>query len=120
MAIISDRWAIKLVNHNTDRKIILHGRNSSIPLIDLLKNAWAFVSDHSPAVVLAMIQGIPAYYTNQTLKIINPLKNIEKGTINYDIFPNLAYGQWTLKEMESGEAWDFLKQDFIQWFKINI
>ena len=31
--------------------------------------------------------------------------------INYKIFNNLAYGQWTLKEIESGEAWEIIKNN---------
>ena len=34
------------------------------------------------------------------------IQNIENPTIDYKIFNNLAYGQWTLKEIESGEAWE--------------
>ena len=80
----------------------------------MLKNAWAFVSNHSNAGIISMIQGIPAYNTNETLKKINSIENIEIGVINYQFFSNLAYGQWTLAEIESGEAWEFLKQDLIQ------
>ena len=34
------------------------------------------------------------------------IAEIENPQINYKIFNNLAYGQWTLKEIESGEAWE--------------
>ena len=112
-----DNWAKKTIDEirkYSDRKIIIHNKNSLTPLTDLLKNAWAFVSNHSNAGIISMIQGIPAYYTNATLKKINSIENIEKGVINYQIFSNFAYGQWTLAEIESGEAWEFLKQDLIQ------
>ena len=52
-----------------------------------------------------MLNGVPAYFTDSTLKHIGKLEDIENPKINYQIFNNLAYGQWTLKEMESGEAW---------------
>ena len=90
-----------------------HNKFSKIPLENLLKYAWAFVSDHSNAGLLAMISGIPAFYTNKSLNKLGNIKNIENGSINYEIFNNLAYGQWTLEEMRSGEAWDFLKQNII-------
>ena len=73
-----------------------------------MKDAWAFVSDHSSAGLKAMLEGIPAYFTNPTLSKIGSLENIEKHEINYNVFNNLAYGQWTLKEIESGEAWENL------------
>ena len=62
----------------SDRKIILHNRGSKISLTDLLPKAWAFVSDHSSAGFKAMQSGIPAYFTNKTLKNIGEIKNIEK------------------------------------------
>ena len=39
-------------------------------------------------------------------KNINLIEEIETPKIDYKIFNNLAYGQWTLKEIESGEAWE--------------
>ena len=36
----------------------------------------------------------------------SPLSIIRSNYETYKIFNNLAYGQWTLKEMESGEAWE--------------
>ena len=112
-----DNWVDKTINEirkYSDRKLIIHKKGSQTPLKDLLKNAWAFVSNHSNGGIISMIQGVPAHYTDKTLKKINSLENIEKGKIDYNIFANLAYGQWTLAEVESGEAWEFLKQDLIQ------
>ena len=54
-----------------------------------------------------------AFYTNKLLNKLGNIKNIGNGSINYEIFNNLAYGQWTLEEMRSSEAWDFLKQNII-------
>ena len=90
----------------TDRKIITHGKNSKIPLDHLLENAWAFVSNHSTAGLKAMIEGVPAYFTDSTLKKISSIVNIENHKIDYKIFNNLAYSQWNIKEIESGEAWE--------------
>ena len=89
----------------SDRKIIVHNKYSKIPLDELLKQAWSFVSLQSTAGFKAMVNGIPAYFTESSLKNINKIEEIENPKINYKIFNNLAYGQWTLKEIESGEAW---------------
>ena len=94
----------------TDRKIIRHNRGSKISLDDLLENAWAFVSDHSSAGFKSMISGVPAYFTNSNLKNIASLENIEKHDINYSVLNNLAYEQWTIKEILSGEAWQYLSK----------
>ena len=103
----------KIIRKYSDRKIIIHNRHSKIPLIDILKNAWAFVSDHSGAAFLSMIEGVPAFFTNQNLQNIGNIKNIESQIINYNIFNNLAYGQWNTKEMYGGEAWDFFSKDHL-------
>ena len=99
---------IEEIKQFTDRKIIVHNRRSETKLDDLLNNAWAFVSDHSSAGFKAMIEGVPAYFTNKTLSNIGSIKDIEKHEINYSVFNNLAYGQWTIEEISSGEAWNYL------------
>ena len=97
---------IKLVKKFTDRKLVVHNKLSKEPLNSLLKEAWAFVSLQSTAGFTAMLNGIPSYFTENTLSHISKIQNIENPTIDYNIFNNLAYGQWTLKEIESGEAWE--------------
>ena len=102
---------IREIKQYSDRKIILHNRSSKEKLNDLLKNAWAFVSDHSSAGFLAMQEGVPAYFTNKTLKNIGKIENIEKHDIDYSILNNLAYEQWTVAEIKSGECWDYLSNN---------
>ncbi len=99
----------KLRNY-TDRKIITHNRGSKISLDELLKNAWAFVSDHSSAGFKSMLNGVPAYFTNTTLKNIASIENIERHDIDYNIFNNLAYEQWTIDEIKNGAAWEYLSK----------
>tara|TARA_Y100000768_G_scaffold357092_1_gene311941 strand:- start:426 stop:1100 length:675 start_codon:yes stop_codon:yes gene_type:complete len=94
----------------SDRKIIIHNRSSKTPLVELLKNAWAFVSNHSTAGFTSMIEGVPAYFTNPTLSNVSEIKDIEKHEINYKALYNLAYEQWNIKEIETGEAWDYLSK----------
>ncbi len=96
---------IKLVKKYTDRKIVVHNKFSKEPLNLLLKDAWAFVSLQSTAGFLAMSKGVPSYFTEKSLSHISKIQKIENPIIDYNIFNNLAYGQWTLKEIESGEAW---------------
>ena len=101
---------LAIIKQKTDRKIIVHNKFSKDPLDLLLKDAWAFVSLQSTAGFKAMQLGVPAYFTNPKMKNMNKLEDIEKHEINYSIFNNLAYGQWTLEEIRSGEAWDTLSK----------
>ncbi len=100
---------IKIIKKFSDRKIILHNKYSKEPLDELLKNAWAFVSLQSTAGFKAILNGVPAYFTLNKLRNISKFEEIENPKINYSVLNNLAYGQWTLKEMASGEAWEAIK-----------
>jgi len=114
-------WVHKTIDEikkYSDRKIVLHNRGSKISLINLLPKAWAFVSDHSSAGFKAMQSGVPAYFTNKTLQNIGNIKNIEKHEIEYSIFNNLAYEQWTIKEIQNGDCWQYLMQNYSEK-KIN-
>tara|TARA_B100000575_G_C23134164_1_gene658470 strand:- start:1259 stop:2020 length:762 start_codon:yes stop_codon:yes gene_type:complete len=102
---------IKLIKKYSDRKIIIHNKFSKESLNFLLENAWAFVSLQSTAGFMAMSKGIPSYFTERTLSNISKIQDIENPVINYNIFNNLAYGQWTLKEIESGEAWENIREN---------
>ncbi len=97
---------VKLVKKYSDRELIIHNKFSKEPLKMLLKNAWAFVSLQSTAGFIAMINGVPSFFTDSSLSHIGKIQDIENPDIDYNIFNNLAYGQWTLKEIESGEAWE--------------
>ena len=101
----------QLVKKYSDRKIIVHNKLSKKPLSSLLKDAWAFVSLQSTAGFIAMSNGVPSYFTDKTLSHIGKIQNIENPNINYKIFNNLAYGQWTLKEIETGEAWENISKN---------
>ena len=105
---------VKLVKKHTDRKIIIHNKFSKEPLDFLLKNAWAFVSLQSTAGFKAMQKGVPAFFTDKHLKNIGEIKDIENPIINYTVFNNLAYGQWSIKEIESVEAWENIVKNIFQ------
>jgi hypothetical protein len=104
-----NNWVEKTIykiKQHTDRKIFLHNKSSPIPLDILLEKAWAFVSFQSTAGFKAMTKGVPAHFTYNNLKNINSLENIENGKIEIDLFTSLSYNQWTLREFDSGEAWE--------------
>ena len=39
---------------------------------------------------------------------IGKIKDIEKHEINYSVFNNLSYEQWTISEIQNGACWDYL------------
>ena len=58
-----------------------------------------------------MLNGVPSFFTDSSLNYIGKIQDIENPVINYNIFNNLAYGQWTLKEIETGMAWDYISKN---------
>ena len=41
---------------------------------------------------------------------VSEMLKIEEHKINYSIFNNLAYSQWPINEIKSGEAWEFISK----------
>ena len=100
----------KTIKKFSDRKIMVHNKYSDISLDHLLENAWAFVSFQSTAGFKAMIKGVPAHFTFKSLEKLNPISNIEKSAIDYEIFKNISYSQWTLREMFEGKLNKYLSE----------
>ena len=62
----------------TDREIIVHNKFSETPLQSLLQRAFAFVSCQSTAGFLAVSEGVPAFFTHNSLRKYGDIKDIEK------------------------------------------
>jgi hypothetical protein len=110
-------WIQKTRNElqkHTDRKIVIcqKEKNKKSNLQNLLKTAWAVVTDHSNAMVDALIKGVPVVATSP-MRTIGSLSEIEQPLQDRAFLKNLAYRQWTIKEIESGQAWRELN-DFSQ------
>lgn len=99
---------IETVKIYSDRKIIVHNKFSKIPLDELLKNAYAFVSCQSTAAFKAISEGVPAYFTHPTLKKFGDLENINNRFLNYELLYIAANNQWKIKEFFSDEFKIFL------------
>lgn len=95
---------------------LLGVRVSTVPLKDDLQNAHAVVTFNSNSGVEALIEGIPVFaadkgsmcweVANRSLVSLDvPNKPDRAQWIN-----DLAYTQWTLEEMRSGEAWEHLQK----------
>jgi hypothetical protein len=60
----------------------------------------------------ALVAGVPVITTSPMRKI-GSLAEIESPVMDRSFLKNLAYRQWTIKEIESGQAWRELN-DFPQ------
>ena len=116
----------KLKRH-TDREIrVRHkyignldvGNKVRKPLEEDLKNCWAMVSWHSMCAVEAVLNGIPSFTSEHS-----PAKPVSLNLSHLDMIEDpyicdreqwlysLLGAQFTLKEMESGYAYEFLKDE---------
>ncbi len=79
-----------------------------------LAGAWALVARSSNTAVMALLEGIPAFVTHACAA--SYCASADLGMIEDPFFPDdredwaalLAGQQWTLDEMERGEAWEAL------------
>ena len=92
----------------TDRKIIIHNKFSEVPLESLLEKAFAFVSLQSTAGFNCLTNGIPAYFTHDSLKKYSDIKNIEDRKLNHNLLYMAANSQWKLKEFFSDEFKEYM------------
>lgn len=92
---------INLIKNYTDRKIIVHNKQSPIPLKEILKDAFAFVSYQSSAGYDAIIEGVPAYFLHGSLEKHGNIKLIESQNLNYELLYNASNFQWKLSEFSS-------------------
>lgn len=86
-------------------------------ITEVLENAWCLVTHGSNAVFEAAINGIPSVVlgdavakpiSSQTIEEI-PNPKLASYADRHQWLANLAYCQWTLEEMASGEAWSILR-----------
>jgi hypothetical protein len=94
---------INEIKKYSDRKIVVHNKFSDVPLKLLLQDAFAFVSCQSTAGFLSITEGVPAYFTHQSLKKYGEIADIEKNLLNHDVLYVAANSQWKLKEFFSDE-----------------
>jgi len=94
------------IKKKTDRDVIVSSKYKN-PMSEVIKDAWCVVTDHSNSAIDAMINGIPAIFTNPARKL-GTIEEVENPPMNREFFKNLAHNQWTLQEIKSGKAWSDL------------
>ncbi len=123
-----DRWAVEEIQKYTDRKIIYRPKPSEVNpkpidgtilsqshenVKDIISRSWCIVTHHSNVAVDALLLGIPAicYGGAASCTLKSKIKDVE--TPDYidreQFFHNLAYCQFSLQEMTTGECWGYIK-----------
>ena len=75
----------------------------------LFKKAWVLVTDHSNSAMEAMIRGVPVIMTNPQRKF-SRIEDIETPLLDRSILNTLAYQQWRVEDIQTGQAWSELTQ----------
>ena len=76
-----ENWVDNTINkikQYSDREIVIHNKFSDIPLNSLLQDAFAFVSCQSTAGFQSIAEGVPAYFTHNSLKNMVTLQILKK------------------------------------------
>ena len=87
----------------------------AIPLADDLRNCWAMVTWSSNAATEALIAGIPVHYCGPYIvtdgAAIRGIETIASPVLldRRASFERMAWAQWSVKEIESGEPFEHLR-----------
>ena len=116
---------IKEIRKYTDREIVLSLKQNAakgyyeksllandlvnLPIKEALKDAWVLVTDQSNTMITALTQGVPIICTNKNRRI-GKVEDIENPIYERDWLKNLAYNQWSIDEIRSGQAWRELNE----------
>ena len=77
---------------------------SENPYRKVIENAWALVTYNSNCMTDAVVKGIPIISLSPERKI-GSIEEIENPPMDREFLYGLAYQQWTLEEMRTGQAW---------------
>lgn len=99
---------IATLKQNTDRKIVIRTRHSSVPLQKHIRDSYAVVTHMSNIAVDAIIDGVPVFLTGESAASPMALSDLTK--IEEPNYPDnrrqwasvLANNQWTPDEIASG------------------
>ena len=124
-----DRWAYEEIRKRTERPIIYRPKPSwlnpqPIPgtifsskhqnLDAVLNNTFLVVSHHSNLCIDALLKGIPAICVDGAANAIctNDFDTIKEPEHpdRTQFFWNLAYCNWSVGEMYTGECWRYIKE----------
>lgn len=108
------------IKKHTDRRIRVHHKNASKDTESVFKrqlvNAWAVVVHSSMAGVQAAIHGVPCFATdpNSTSASfgttdLTAIETPVKPDNRLQMASILANNQWTISEINSGLAWEYIK-----------
>ncbi len=126
-----ERWAVDELRKHTSRPIVYRPKPSDplaspiegttyspkdIPLEQALQNCWAVVTHHSNVAVDALLAGIPCFCWGGVARemSLQDLSRIEDPYLpdTRDMWArDIAYTQWNVAEMKSGEAWAYLRRE---------
>jgi len=84
------------------------------PLAEALKSAWAWVTHHSNSAIDALTAGVPVHCaTGAAAAFSVPMDQIADPPLlegREQFLADVAWLQWTLDEMRSGQAWAHMKE----------
>lgn len=115
------QMVLETLGRSTDRMVVVrHWQRDKAErartLHEELKGAWALVTHASAAANEALVAGVPVFLTGPGAAMVmgsSELENIERprrpdGRMEY--CATLAGAQWTVEEIENGDAWRALNE----------
>ena len=106
---------INKLKQYTQREIRVRRKDSKIPFMDELKNAWAVITSQSTAAVDAVMNGVPSFCDEMSMA--KPVSHTDLSYIETPFYTDnreewmnsLLANQYTMSEIKNGFAWNRLK-----------
>ncbi len=110
-----EKDTVNKLKQYTQKEIKIRNKDSKMPFLEELKNAWSVVSSQSTAAVDAIINGVPSFCDE--VSMAKPVSYTDLSLIEKPFYPDnreewlssLLANQYLMSEIENGTAWNRIK-----------
>lgn len=110
-----EKNTINKLKQYTQKEIRIRKKDSKIPFMEEIKNAWAIITSQSTAAVDAILNGVPSFCDEMSMA--KPVSYTDLSLIETPFYPDnreewidsLLANQYLMSEIENGFAWNRLK-----------
>jgi SHS2 domain-containing protein len=114
-----EKETVEKLKQHTNREIIIKNKNDQDSYMKMLSNAWAVVTCQSTAAVDVLLEGVPSFCNEMSMA--KPVSHTDLSLIETPFYPenreewidSLLANQYLMSEIESGFAWNRLREKII-------
>jgi hypothetical protein len=111
-----EKETVEKLKQHTKREIIIKNKNDQESYMKILSNAWAVVTCQSTAAIDVLLEGVPSFCNDMSMA--KPVSHTDLSLIETPFYADnreqwidsLLANQYLLSEIESGFAWNRLRE----------